>query len=113
MRTLVGFEWAKKGRPLDARNPLTVEAPSYATVVHRTYFLFSTARVASPKVSQETRGRLMADGKSVNPKRPTLKELCELASVEKDSKKLLALAEEINRRLGAGERVAHTEKPAS
>jgi len=55
----------------------------------------------------------MADGKSVNPKRPTLKELCELASVEKDSKTLIAFAEEINRRLEAGERVAHTEEPAA
>ena len=53
----------------------------------------------------------MADGKSVNPKRPTLRELCEHASVETEPEKLVALAEEICRRLSAGERVARQDEP--
>ena len=52
----------------------------------------------------------MATGSLVNPKRPTLRELCEIASVERDSERLVAMAEEICHRLMAGERVTHQQE---
>jgi|SRR5215831_18051857 len=61
-------------------------------------------------VIKDPGGPFMADGNSVHRKRPTLKELCEQASVEAEPEKLVAMAEEICRRIAAGERVPQKKR---